>query len=67
MVQDGDTVAIDSGTTTLELAKHLTHVQNLTVVTYDCRWRLFLERNPRRPSFSWAAFCAGTCSIPPAP
>ncbi|MBS5645573.1 MAG: DeoR family transcriptional regulator, partial [Clostridiales bacterium] len=45
MVQDGDTVAIDSGTTTLELAKHLTHVQNLTVVTYDLQVATFLERN----------------------
>lgn len=33
MVRDGDTIAIDVGTTTLEIARHLVRHHNLTVVT----------------------------------
>lgn len=33
MVEDGDTIAIDNGTTTHMVAKHLIHKQNLTIIT----------------------------------
>lgn len=33
LVNDGDTIIIDSGSTTMELAKNLTEVKNLTVIT----------------------------------
>jgi DeoR/GlpR family transcriptional regulator of sugar metabolism len=33
MVEDGDSVALDVGTTTLEVARHLEDKQNLTVIT----------------------------------
>lgn len=35
LVEDGDHIIIDSGTTTLHIARHLTHKMNLTVVTND--------------------------------
>jgi DeoR/GlpR family transcriptional regulator of sugar metabolism len=35
MVQDGDHIIIDSGTTTLHIARNLTHRSNVTVVTND--------------------------------
>jgi DeoR/GlpR family transcriptional regulator of sugar metabolism len=35
MVQDGDHIIIDSGTTTLHIARNLTHRSNITVVTND--------------------------------
>jgi DeoR/GlpR family transcriptional regulator of sugar metabolism len=35
MVQDGDHIIIDSGTTTLHIARSLTHRSNITVVTND--------------------------------
>ena len=33
MVHDGDSIALDVGTTTLEIAKHLMGIRNLTIVT----------------------------------
>lgn len=33
MVHDGDIIFIDSGTTTLQMIDHLSHVRNLTVIT----------------------------------
>ncbi len=33
MVQEGDSVALDVGTTTLAMARHLTHLHGITVVT----------------------------------
>jgi DeoR/GlpR family transcriptional regulator of sugar metabolism len=33
LIQDGDSIALDVGTTTLELARHLEDRQNLTVIT----------------------------------
>lgn len=33
LVNDGDTIIIDSGTTTMEVARNLTHVKDLTVIT----------------------------------
>jgi DeoR family fructose operon transcriptional repressor len=35
MVQDGESVALDSGTTTLFIARHLQHHRNLTVFTFS--------------------------------
>ncbi|MDR6552009.1 DeoR/GlpR family DNA-binding transcription regulator [Paenibacillus qinlingensis] len=35
LIQDGEHVIIDSGTTTLHIAKHLVHRSNITVVTND--------------------------------
>lgn len=34
LVQDGDTIILDSGTTTMEIAKQLKNYQNLTVITH---------------------------------
>ncbi len=33
LIQDGDTIILDSGTTTLEIAKNLAHFNELTVIT----------------------------------
>lgn len=33
LINDGDTIMIDSGTTTLQVAKHLGHLQHLTIIT----------------------------------
>lgn len=44
-VQDGDTIALDSGTTILEFAKRLTGKRNLTVVTNAIDVASFLEAN----------------------
>ncbi len=33
LVEDNDTIILDSGTTTIEIAKHLSHIKNLTVIT----------------------------------
>lgn len=44
MVEDGDTVLIDSGTTTLELARALSDRRNLVVVTNSLRIALELEK-----------------------
>jgi len=33
LVNENDTIIIDSGTTTLEVARHLTHLKDLTVIT----------------------------------
>lgn len=35
MVNDGDTVFLDSGTTTFQIAKNLERRKNLTIITYD--------------------------------
>ncbi len=44
-IQEGDIIAIDTGTTTLELAKLLKGRKNITVVTNDLEIALYLERN----------------------
>ncbi len=33
LINDGDTIILDSGTTTLQIAKHLSHLIDLTVIT----------------------------------
>lgn len=43
MIEDGDTLAIDAGTTTLELARLLNRKQNLTVVINDLAIASVLE------------------------
>lgn len=45
LVEDGDTILLDTGTTTMELARLLTAKRNLTVVTNDIKIALFLEEN----------------------
>ena len=44
-VSDGDTVAIDTGTTAFEFARALTKKKDLTVVTNDVRIALYLDEN----------------------
>ncbi len=44
-VQDGDIIAIDTGTTTLEFVKQLADKKNITVVTNDLKIALHLEEN----------------------
>lgn len=45
LVEEGDTIALDSGTTTLELAKCLCSKKNLIVVTYDVQIATYLDRS----------------------
>ena len=44
-VQDGDTIAIDTGTTALFFVQQLINKKGLTVVTSDIKIALFLEEN----------------------
>lgn len=43
LIEDGDTIILDTGTTTLELAKLLKRKRDITVVTNDLIIALFLE------------------------
>jgi DeoR family fructose operon transcriptional repressor len=45
LVEDGDTIALDSGTTMLELAKCLSDKKNLTIVLNDIQIASYLEQN----------------------
>jgi DeoR family fructose operon transcriptional repressor len=45
LVDDGDTIALDIGTTTLELAKCLSGKQDITAVTVDLKIALILEEH----------------------
>lgn len=45
LVVDGDTIAIDTGTTTLEFARNLINKQNLTIILNDLQIARFLEDN----------------------
>ncbi|QQO11048.1 DeoR/GlpR family DNA-binding transcription regulator [Breznakiella homolactica] len=45
MVDDGDIIALCTGTTTMELAKHLTEKKKLTIVLNDIRIAAFLEEH----------------------
>ncbi|MGY3748734.1 DeoR/GlpR family DNA-binding transcription regulator [Vagococcus acidifermentans] len=45
MIQDNDSVILDSGTTTLQIAKHLTGRKNLTVITNDINIATVLRKN----------------------
>ncbi|HHT92942.1 MAG TPA: DeoR/GlpR transcriptional regulator [Clostridiaceae bacterium] len=42
-VEDGDTLAVDTGTTTMAFARHLVDKKNLTIVTNDLAIAAFLE------------------------
>lgn len=42
-VQEGDSISLDTGTTTFELAKLLVDLNNITVVTYDLQIASYLE------------------------
>lgn len=44
-VEDGDTIALDTGTTTMEFAKYLIEKKHLTIVTNDIKIANFLELN----------------------
>lgn len=44
-VNEGDSIAIDTGTTAFEFSKQLTDFKNLTVVTNDLQIASYLERN----------------------
>lgn len=44
-IKPGDAIALDTGTTTFELAKQLGHIPDLTVVTNDLQIASYLERN----------------------
>lgn len=45
LVDDGDIIAICTGTTTLEFAKQLLHKKNLTIILNDIHLAYFLEQN----------------------
>ncbi len=45
LVEDGDTIALDAGTTMMELAKCLSDRKTLTVLTNDIRIAMYLEQN----------------------
>lgn len=49
-VEAGDSIIVDTGTTTLELVKHLVDVPDLTIVTNDFEISAFVERNIPRAS-----------------
>ena len=44
-IEDGDTIALDTGTTTMVLAEKLVDKKGLTVITSDLKIALFLEEN----------------------
>ncbi len=44
-IQDGDTIALLTGTTIMELVKILTERSNLRVIVNDLRFAMFLEQN----------------------
>lgn len=46
MIEDGDTIILDTGTTTLELARLLAQRSRITVVTNDLSIALVLEQHP---------------------
>ncbi len=46
LIEDGDTIILDVGTTTTEIARHLPPVTNLVVVTSALNIALELERHP---------------------
>jgi len=46
LIEDGDTIALDTGTTTLELAKLLSAKKNIAVVLNDIEIASYLENEP---------------------
>lgn len=47
LVKDGETIIIDSGTTTMEIAKNLGHIQKLTAITNALDIALYLNNYDR--------------------
>lgn len=47
LVENGDTIAIDAGTTMMELCKNLVKKEDLTIVVNDLNIALYLEHNTR--------------------
>lgn len=45
LIQEGDCIALDAGTTTYEIAKRLDSFSDLTVVTYDLEIAYYLDKN----------------------
>lgn len=45
MIEDNDSIILDSGTTTLQIAKHLTTQKNVTVITNDINIASVLRTN----------------------
>ena len=45
LIHPGDVIALDTGTTTLELARQIVNIPNLTVITNDLKIAGFLEQN----------------------
>src|SRR5690606_20262479 len=45
-IESGDTIILDSGSTTTEIAKKLTNIKNLTVITNALNIALMLGANP---------------------
>jgi DeoR/GlpR family transcriptional regulator of sugar metabolism len=46
MIQNGDSITLDVGTTTMEIARHITGKQNLTVITPCLQIASLLAENP---------------------
>lgn len=46
MIEDGDIILLDTGTTTLQIARHIGEKKNITVVTNDYQIARELEKNP---------------------
>lgn len=45
-INEGDAVFLDSGTTILQLARHMANCKNITVITNDLQIALELDKNP---------------------
>lgn len=63
LVKDGDTVLLDAGTTTFELAKLLTAKKDLTVVTTDLKIALELYPTDLRLFVAGGQIQQETCSV----
>jgi DeoR family fructose operon transcriptional repressor len=47
LIEEGDTIALDAGTTMMELAKCLCDRKSITVLTNDIRIAMYLEQNTK--------------------
>jgi DeoR family fructose operon transcriptional repressor len=54
LVEDGDIIVLDTGTTTLHIARNIRDRQNVTVVTNDYQIARELEASPLFKPFCWA-------------
>jgi len=46
-VSEGDTIAVDTGTTAFEFVKQLTDFEDLTIITNDLQIAMYIERNSK--------------------